>query len=222
VSTRLTSIEAYQKMKDRGLLSKRRLEVLEALVKIKIPSTQNEVYRWMVEHQKTRAQINGVNPRFAELEARKVIASSGFRKCAVTGERCMVWIVTGNLPVAPEPKKTVTQKLHEALAEINRLKERLAMYEQAARTARPPGLAPELQQELALALFPEDHKQAPADWERHTGIIVLEAHGWKLGERAYIEPITYQEFIERASKSKTKWPERYAKEIKAAVGATGG
>ena len=104
--TRDTSIEAYRKIKEEGLLSKLRFSVYECLYQHG-PMTQGEVWSRYFHHR----QRHDIGPRFAELLKRGVIKNVAYRPCTLTGNVSMVWDVTSNLP--SEPIKTISKREQE-------------------------------------------------------------------------------------------------------------
>lgn len=100
MTTRATSAEAYQEIKDSGLLSKRRFDVYEELY-LGGPGTQTEVVHrlWAKIPGKKMVGQPSFTPRFAELERLGVIVETGERQCTITGKRCIEWETTTNLPV---------------------------------------------------------------------------------------------------------------------------
>lgn len=98
--TRKTSIEAYNTIKENGLLSKRRLEVYEALFEFG-PCTGGELFRKANAKQKNIPNANIVT-RLGELRRVGVVAEVGERKCAATGMNVIVWDVTDKLPLKLE------------------------------------------------------------------------------------------------------------------------
>jgi hypothetical protein len=104
---RKTSLQTYRQIESEGLLSALRFEVYSAIYRAEEPITQGECWATYFPHR----QRHDVAPRFAELEARGVIASVGERVCRVTGRRCMVWATTNNLPKEP-PKKAKVKCEH--------------------------------------------------------------------------------------------------------------
>ena len=97
--TRQTSIEAYHKIKEEGLLSKRRLEVYEILYWFG-PLSANEVFFKM-----SKGNMGPVNAasnsaaRFSELRDRGVIRESGTKICSITKMNVIQWDVTSKLPI---------------------------------------------------------------------------------------------------------------------------
>jgi len=101
---RKTSIDTYNKIKKEGLLSKRRLEVLEALINHE-PCTANELFKkWKVRSFVTQQNIH---PRLGELRDVRVVREVEERPCQVTGRNAIVWETTGDLPIKfDKPKRT--------------------------------------------------------------------------------------------------------------------
>lgn len=97
---RKTSIDAYNEIREKGLLGPLQLAVYE-IVFLKGPITQGEVWH---DHLPSR-QRPTVTPRFAELERLGVISSTGERPCRVTGKRARTWEATKNLPEKPPPEE---------------------------------------------------------------------------------------------------------------------
>lgn len=96
---RETSIEAYNRIKDEGLLSQRRFEVYTQLY-AHGPCTANELFK------KTRgiSQVSQANiqPRLNELVALGVAREVETRECQITGNRVLVYDVTAGLPTKYE------------------------------------------------------------------------------------------------------------------------
>ncbi len=108
---RQTSIDCYNKIKQEGLLSKRRLEVYEALLST-APCTSSEAIR----NAKTTFGVFGVSSRFTELRDLGVIYEKGEKKCSITGRNVIEWDLTDRLPVnVKKTIKTKKQKINDAL-----------------------------------------------------------------------------------------------------------
>ena len=116
MNTRQTSIDCYNKIKQEGLLSKRRLEVYEALLST-APCTSSEAIR----NAKTTFGVFGVSSRFTELRDLGVIYEKGEKKCSITGRNVIEWDLTDRLPV--NLKKTNKTKKHRADEALNSLRE---------------------------------------------------------------------------------------------------
>lgn len=98
--TRQTSIDAYNEIKEKGLLSKRRFQVYKVLHDFG-PLTIREVGEKLpLIHE------SSLSPRFAELEKSGAIITKKKRPCTITGHTVHVWELTGNIPVKSiKPKK---------------------------------------------------------------------------------------------------------------------
>lgn len=96
---RQTSIQCYHQIKQEGLLSKRRIQVLESLLAIG-PCTAGELER----HINKNFNVRGGWKQLSILRDQGVVKELGTRACGVTGRNVIEWDMTGNLPV--KPKKT--------------------------------------------------------------------------------------------------------------------
>jgi hypothetical protein len=116
MAIRQTSIDTYHKISSEGLLSKRRLEVLESIIKFGRPGTSAEIYRTM---NTTEKGITQSRARFTELERMGVICEVDKRACSVTGITATVWDLTDNLPTKLERVTTKKEKVSNALEAFN-------------------------------------------------------------------------------------------------------
>ena len=117
MNTRQTSIDCYNKIRQEGLLSKRRLEVYEALLS-SAPCTSSEAIR----NAKTTFGVFGVSSRFTELRDLGVIYEKDVRPCRVTGRNVIEWDLTDKLPVDfKSSNKTKQQKKNDALNSLREL-----------------------------------------------------------------------------------------------------
>ena len=117
MNTRQTSIDCYNKIKSEGLLSKRRLEVYEALLST-APCTSSEAIR----NAKTTFGVFGVSSRFTELRDLGVIYEKDVRPCKVTGRNVIEWDLTDRIPVnIKNNNKTKKQKISDALNSLREL-----------------------------------------------------------------------------------------------------
>jgi len=103
---RKTSLEAYNTIKEEGLLSELRLMVYEILFEHG-PLMAHEV----VEYGKQvmpHANQTSFNARLSELEKLGVVESGSWGIHPVSGMKCVLWDVTGQLPkeTKPKPKRT--------------------------------------------------------------------------------------------------------------------
>ena len=117
MKTRQTSIDCYNEIKANGLLSKKRLEVYEAILK-NAPCTSGESFATMTTKEN---QITQSRARFTELRELGVIYEKGVRKCKITGRNVIEWDLTNRLPSNfKNKKKTKKQKINNV---INLLRE---------------------------------------------------------------------------------------------------
>lgn len=100
---RLTSLQAYNKIRNNGLLSKARFKVYECL-SLNGPSTASEVLNKL-------SLPSNQSGRFTELNYLGVIAEKKTRKCKITGNTAIEWEVTNNLPIGKvkKPKSLSTR-----------------------------------------------------------------------------------------------------------------
>ena len=117
METRQTSIDCYNKIQAEGLLSKRRLEVLNTILE-SAPCTSSEA----IVNAKVKFGVFGVSSRFTELRDLGVIYEKGIKKCTVTGRNVIEWDLTDRLPI---DKKVITitkkEKISNALYALNQL-----------------------------------------------------------------------------------------------------
>lgn len=117
---RETSIEVYNKIKDDGLLSRRRFEVYEILFKHG-PLTGNEIVR-VARRKYPDANQTGFNARLSELKRMEVIVEVGEKPDDVSGYRCYLWDVTNkipkDLPKIKRMSRAHLEKCREVLLEV--------------------------------------------------------------------------------------------------------
>ncbi len=94
---RQTSIACYHQIKREGLLSKRRIQVLEAMI-TKAPCTAGELEK----HMNSVFNITGGWKQLSVLRDQGVLYEKGTRECKITGRKVIEWDITGNLPVIPK------------------------------------------------------------------------------------------------------------------------
>ena len=117
MNIRQTSIDCFNQIKEEGLLSKRRLEVYEALLS-SAPCTSSEAIR----NAKTTFGVFGVSSRFTELRDLGVIYEKGEKQCSITGRNVIEWDLTDRLPVDfKSSNKTKQQKKNAALNSLREL-----------------------------------------------------------------------------------------------------
>lgn len=102
MGVRSTSIEAYNYIKENGLLSKRRLEIYEILF-TKGPLTAGEIGRAMPNYRAAVSTADrNIHARLAELRDMLAIQELGTKICEVTGMEVILWDVTDRIPVKLE------------------------------------------------------------------------------------------------------------------------
>ncbi len=112
---RQTSIECYKQIKAEGLLSKRRLEVYEAILR-NAPCTTNEALKYV------QSGSYGVGSRTTELRDLGVIYEKQVRPCRVTGRNVIEWDLTDNLPKDIKVvSKTKKERINIALNSLREL-----------------------------------------------------------------------------------------------------
>lgn len=94
MSIRQTSINCYNQIKAEGLLSKRRLQTLQALIKI-APCTATELQNSMDYNDGGRDCMK----RLSELRDLGVIYEKTERNCKITGRVVIEWDLTDKLPI---------------------------------------------------------------------------------------------------------------------------
>jgi hypothetical protein len=108
MNTRKTSIECFSKIKQEGLLSKRRLQVYESIFNY-APCTASEVFN----DKNLKTNQSG---RFTELRDLGVIYEKGERLCRITGRNVIEWDLTDRLPIDFKNKnKTKKQRINDAI-----------------------------------------------------------------------------------------------------------
>jgi hypothetical protein len=117
MNTRKTSIECFNKIKQEGLLAKRRLETYEAVFKT-APCTRQEA----LQHTNPSNALSLSAVRFTELRRLGVIYEKGVRKCRVTGRNVIEWDLTDRLPINfKKNNKTKKQRINDAINSFREL-----------------------------------------------------------------------------------------------------
>jgi hypothetical protein len=117
MNTRQTSIDCFKQIQAQGLLSKRRLEVLETILQ-SAPCTSSEAIR----NAKVTFGVFGVSSRFTELRDLGVIYEKGIKKCTVTGRNVIEWDLTDRLPVKTKvTTETKKERINSALNALRKL-----------------------------------------------------------------------------------------------------
>ena len=121
MSKRQTSIDCYRQIKAEGLLTKRRLEVYEAIYN-SAPCTSSEAMRGRLNSTNVLSQSRA---RFTELRELGVIYEKGVRKCNVTGRNVIEWDLTDRLPIKTKPRpKQKKDRTEKALNSLRALYQR--------------------------------------------------------------------------------------------------
>jgi len=113
MNARQTSIDCYNQIKQEGLLTKRRLEVYEAIFK-NAPCTSSEA---MINRLNSSNVLSQSRARFTELRELGVIYEKDVRPCRITGRNVIEWDLTDRLPV--DIKKSNKTKKHRIEDAIN-------------------------------------------------------------------------------------------------------
>lgn len=96
---RETSIEAFNKIRDEGLLSNRRMQVYTVLFE-NGPLTGNEVFELLKnEYNIQFKNAPSIVSRLGELRNMGVVKEVGKKLCSISGMTVILWDVTKNLPV---------------------------------------------------------------------------------------------------------------------------
>lgn len=107
-----TSVEAFYKIKESGLLSKRRWETYECVYKLQ-PCTIKNVVQSL-----DPTKWSTYSARFSELEKMGLIEVSGQIHDFETKQSVNTYVVTGNLPTKlPMPKKLNIKKASKLILE---------------------------------------------------------------------------------------------------------
>jgi hypothetical protein len=115
MKTRQTSIDCFNEIRENGLLSGRRLEVYEAILK-NAPCTTNEAL------QDVYSGSHGVGSRTTELRDVGVIYEVRTRQCRVTGRNVIEWDLTDRLPLnIKKTHKTKKNRINDALNSLREL-----------------------------------------------------------------------------------------------------
>ena len=120
MTVRDTSIEAYRRIRDEGLLSPMRQRVLDILIQIR-PATAGEIGSHFPKSKGGRGEAGNVHARLNEMRRLGVVYEVRLRECKVTEQNVIEWDVTGNLPSGSargdNPKK---RELEAAVAHLQK------------------------------------------------------------------------------------------------------
>lgn len=114
---RETSIQVYNEIKQKGLLSPKRMEIYECIY-LHGRMTASEVF------QKLGLKTNQ-SGRFTELREIGCLSEYGTKICSVTSNTAIVWEVTNNLPTELPKQLNAKQKKKEVLDLITELAKEL-------------------------------------------------------------------------------------------------
>jgi len=118
---RSTSIRAYKKICEQGLVTKMKWKVYDALFCYG-PATANEVFYTLGLNARNAANIT---TRLSELKKMGITKKIGKRNCTVTGMYVTLWEVTKKLPKNYKKKKTKNKIVSEIKILIGELKRKI-------------------------------------------------------------------------------------------------
>jgi hypothetical protein len=118
---RQTSIEAYNEIRESGVLGKLQWQVYQALYEHG-PMTERELY----ERFFTAYQRPSITPRLSELQAMRRIRAVEVREDHITGRHCISWDVTDEFGVPLPVKETKDQIIARQALRIAELEAQVA------------------------------------------------------------------------------------------------
>ena len=119
MNTRQTSINCYNEIKLEGLLSKRRMEVYEAIYN-SAPCTSAEAMMSIL--RESGDVLSQSRARFTELRELGVIFEKGEKVCSMTGRTVIEWDLTDRLPVKVKHSfNAKKQRINNALDSLREL-----------------------------------------------------------------------------------------------------
>lgn len=126
--TRDTSIEAYHKMRDQGLLGRRRLEIYE-IVCLHGPMTANQAFQYLDKSYRADGRVfrfdSNTRARFTELREMGALEERGEVVCPVSGMNVINWAITGSLAHKREKQPTKTEIIKHLEKENAGLRDKL-------------------------------------------------------------------------------------------------
>lgn len=129
MTVRATSIDAYNKIRENGMLAEKQMELYEVLFHHG-PLTANEVFlKFKAKRGKHYAIDAQYRSKLHALREKGVVAEVGIVQDPLSGMHVIQWDVTDRLPAKPEKKPTLKQRLVEANAKIAMLEMRIANLE---------------------------------------------------------------------------------------------
>lgn len=114
---RVTSIMAWNKIKDSKMLSFQRWAVYDTVF-WNGPMTSAEAFKIIDKEKPDFKIVLNSRARFTECRDRGVLYEKGWRKCSVTGQTVIEWEVTTKLPIKPPKRKTrkmIKDEIHAIL-----------------------------------------------------------------------------------------------------------
>lgn len=124
---RETSVEAYHKIEEEGLLSTNRFQVYEVLYRHG-PLTAGEIFDFFQNEKIGHTVVKGsVCARLTELRHLGVAQEVGSREWDATGHRGLLWDVTKNIPMKQPKRKTKDQIIEELREQIANLELQLEL-----------------------------------------------------------------------------------------------
>lgn len=119
--SRETSIAAFGRAKESGLVGRRQLQVLH-IVALHGPMTANEAFNKLREELGKEFRFDSnTRARFTELRDMDLLQESGTRPCSITGRDCILWDLTGRAARKPPAKKTARQRIRELEEQVKAL-----------------------------------------------------------------------------------------------------
>ena len=123
MATRTTSINCYNQIKAEGLLSKLRLQTLNAMLYAS-PCTAGELQSYI---DKNQIQVKHAWKLLSQLRDLGVIYEKSERKCKVTGRLVIEWDLTDKLPIkSTTTSSTKKQRVDHAISTLRSLCKKLS------------------------------------------------------------------------------------------------
>lgn len=112
------SLSAYEEIKSKNLLSKRRFQVYEIMVENDpLTLTPNEIWEEMKQRDPINSRLN-IHARLKELKQLGVIEEASYRLCSQTNIKAVTHTVTGALPSGRVKKSATKADLEKRIAEL--------------------------------------------------------------------------------------------------------
>ena len=115
---RQTSIDAYNVIRNNGLLSRRRMQVYSYFFE-NGPCSMKDMTTALA---KPTENTSGYDARVTELKKFGVLTEVGHQKCKYSGQMVIKWDVTDKLPIKyDEPKKATRKELVQEIIKLNEI-----------------------------------------------------------------------------------------------------